>query len=113
MTLKPMRNLVYVEEVRKEKTDGGIFIPETFDHQNRPSLKLNAKTDYYEAKILAVGPDVRELAPGDHVLVHTFADDLGKGLFTGESTGEGKRKLIRYPDDIVCAVDLFAVEASA
>lgn len=104
--LKPLRNLMHIERVVREKTPGGIFIPQTFDHANRPSLKFGAMRDYFEAKVLAVGPEVRDVEPGDHVLVWTFADGDGRQLFTGE--GDDNRLLVRYPDDLVCAVDVEA-----
>lgn len=104
MGLKPLRNLMHIERVVQEKTPGGLYIPQTFDHKHRPSLKFDAIRDYFEAKVLAVGPEVRDVEPGDHVLVWTFADGDGRQMFTGE--GDDKRLLVRYPDDLVCAVDV-------
>lgn len=106
MTVRPLRDLLYVERVRREKTAGGIVIPQTFDHRHRPSLKFGAIADHFEAKVLAVGPDVREVRPGDHVLVWTYAGAGEKRLWTGEPGDSKDRLFVRCPDDVVCAIDL-------
>lgn len=109
--VRPLRNLVYVERVKHEKTPGGIVIPETFEAKHSARLKMMAKSEYFEAKVLAVGPDVRDLQPDDHTYVFTFADGDGSKLYTGTSV-DGKREdtarrmFVEYPDDFVCAVDL-------
>ena len=104
MSLRPLRNLVQIEKVVREKTAGGIYVPTSFDHQARPSLKFGAIPDHFEARVVAVGPDVRDIGPGDHILVWQYADGDGSKLFTGD--GDAERLLIKYPDDIVCAIDL-------
>jgi co-chaperonin GroES (HSP10) len=104
--VRPLRNLVLVERVRREKTAGGIVLPATFDHKNRPSLRLGAVSDYWEAKVLAVGPRVHELSAGDTVLVHTYVGGQGSQLFTGHETGTDGQLLIEYPDDVLAQVEL-------
>jgi hypothetical protein len=101
--VRPLRDLVYVERLRPKITPGGIHIPETFEAKHSARLKTAATPDYFPAKVLSVGPLVRELVPGDTVLVHTYAEGDGKTLYTGENVGERDRLLVRYPDDFVCA----------
>ena len=101
--VRPLRNLVYVERLRPKTTDGGIHIPETFEAKHSARLKTAATPDYFPAKILSIGPLVRELLPGDTVLVYTYAEGDGKKLYTGENVGERDRMFVHYPDDFVCA----------
>jgi hypothetical protein len=65
---------------------------------------MAATRDYFPAEVLAVGPEVRELKSGDHVLVHTWAEGDGSKLYTGDSLGE-KDRLILKPNDILCAIE--------
>ncbi len=109
MNIRPLRNLVYVERVHKEKTEGGILIPKTFragKSGHSASAKMDAVPDYFEAKVLHIGPEVTEIAPGDHLLVWSFDGGDGSKLYTGENVGEKDRAFIRFPDDVVCAIDL-------
>lgn len=111
MGVRPLRNLVLVERVEKDESPGGIVLPKTFEARHSPRLKMLAKPDYFEAEVIACGPDVRELKPGDHTLVFTFADGDGSTLYTGQSDNGrradgAKRLFVKYPDDFVCAVDL-------
>lgn len=102
--LRPLRNLVYVERVKREVSAGGILLPQTFDNQNRPSLRHGAVADYFEAKVLAVGPLVQELTVGDTILVHTYAGGDGSKLYTGEGTTDAERLFVKYPEDLLAAV---------
>ena len=111
MGVRPLRNLVLVERVEKRVTDGGIVIPETFDAKHSPRLKMLAKADYFEVEVKACGPEVRDLKPGDHAYVFTFAEGDGTTLYTGTSdTGaradQAKRLFVKWPQDFVCAIDL-------
>jgi co-chaperonin GroES (HSP10) len=104
--LKPLRNLVHVERVPKpEKTEGGVVLVHGYESRKDPAAKVRATPDHFEARVLAVGPQVRGLAPGDHILVYSF-DQVSHehGLYTGHPTGEKDRMLIRFPEDIVYVV---------
>ncbi len=111
MTIRPLRDLLYVEKIRPTHSPGGLLhLPSTFragkgGHSARE--KMNATADHFPAKVLAVGPQVREVKPGDTVLVWTFAEGDGSKLWTGDSVGEKDRLFIK-PDDIVCAQDVDA-----
>ncbi len=105
--IKPLRDRIYIRKIRETVSSGGIVFPETFragksGHSAR--LKMNAIQDTFHATVLAVGPESRELAPGDEVIVYSYAEGDGSKLFTGESVGE-KDCLFIGPDDVVCAVD--------
>jgi co-chaperonin GroES (HSP10) len=104
--VKPLRDLVYVEKIEPEVLASGIILPTKgafMGHSAR--MKMNATPDYFHAKVIAIGPDVKELALGDEVYVHTFAEGDGSKLYTGENVGEKRRLLVKYPDDILCALD--------
>ncbi len=114
--MRPLRNLMLVErmpdlgcvisEDGNTVTLGGIIMPATFKASG-PSQRISAKKDVWRGRVLAVGPDVREIAAGDTVLVHTWSDKgtgTHEGLYTGIAVGEG-RKLIAYPEDILCAFE--------
>lgn len=104
--VRPMRDLVQVKRVRFETSESGlIFLPKAFRAKG-PRLKMSAQPDYWPAIVVAVGPDVRELSAGDRVYVYNFAEDTGHklGLFTGHKLGKDEF-LVRYPSDIVCAVE--------
>lgn len=106
--VRPLRNLVYVEKIVRERAAGGLWVPSTFKagkHGHSARLKMAATPDYFPARVLSCGPDVREIAPGDEVLVYTFAEGDGTKLYTGENVGEAKRMVIMYPNDILCAVE--------
>jgi co-chaperonin GroES (HSP10) len=60
MNIRPIKDLVVTEKLAQEQT-GTIIIPEQAH-----------RTDRY--RVLAVGPDVRELVPGDIVHIHPTAE---------------------------------------
>ena len=108
--LRPLRDQVYIERIRPTESPGGILFPQAFKagkggHDVR--LKMAAVPDYFPAKVLALGPDVRpgELSEGDEILVFAYAEGDGKKLWTGEGAGERDKMFIKYPDDILCAVE--------
>lgn len=113
MSVRPLRNLVYVERIKREMTAGGLHIPQTFvcgKHGHAAGTRIQATPDYFEAEVLAIGPDVRELEPGDRCYVFTFADGDGSNLYTGTSddgrrADKARRMFVKYPDDFVCAVE--------
>jgi len=94
----PLRDLVLVEALdvgRETVTAGGIIIPAT------TQSRAKTKSDLWRGRVLAVGPKVRDLSPGDDVIVHTWADGDGSKLYSGENVG-GHRQFIRE-GDIACA----------
>lgn len=101
--VQPLRNLVYIERLKREVSAGGIHLAQTWDHRNNPRLKYAGIKDYFEAKVLSVGPQVREVNPGDTVLVYTFTEDNTK-LWTGEKA-DGDRLFVAYPDDLLAVVE--------
>lgn len=104
--VRPLRNLVYIEKIRRTRTGGGILLPLFGAFMGHSAKKKMAATpDYFPARVLATGPDVRELVPGDEVLVYTFAEGDGSKLYTGENVGERERMMVMYPNDILCAVE--------
>lgn len=103
----PLRDRLYVQRLREKVSAGGIHFPETFRagrHGHSAREKMNAVRDTFHAKVLAVGPDVRELTQGDEVVVYSFAEGDGTKLYTGDSVGERDRMFIGI-DDVVCAID--------
>ena len=95
----PRRDLVLVETLdagRETVTAGGIILPATL------GARAQTKSDLWRGRVFAVGPKVRDVHPGDDVIVHTWADGDGSKLYSGEGIG-GHRSFIRQ-DDIVCAV---------
>lgn len=122
--IRPLRKRVAVERVvpanvterGEEILASGIIIPRHAKHDH-PSKKYGAAPDYFRARVIGIGPDVPagELTIGEELLVYSFAEDPGdnKSLYTGWDLDtckkrrlphEGKRLLIEYPDDIICAV---------
>lgn len=92
--IRPLRDRIHIRRLEghgiETTTPGGIIIPATTE------ARAKTKNDYFRAEVLAVGPDVRELAAGEHVLVHTWADGDGSVLYTsGAFIG---------PDDVICVV---------
>ncbi len=108
-TLSPLHDWIYVERLRVAESTGGILFPATFKAGKRGHSareKMNATSDHFSARVLATGPEVRELAAGDEVLIWTFAEGDGTRLWTvdGFNSGERDRFFIK-PDDVVCAVE--------
>jgi len=104
--VKPLRNLVYVEKIRRTRSGGGIEIPIFGAFCGHSAKKKMAATpDYFPARVLAIGPDVKEIKPGDEVLVYTFAEGDGSKLYTGENVGERERLMVMYPNDVLCVVE--------
>jgi co-chaperonin GroES (HSP10) len=102
--LRPLRDLIHVEPIRETVSAGGILLPE--DYKALGSKKAVNRPDTFRARVLAVGPEVRGVEPGEDVLVYTWserADGTRRGLYTGHDVPGGL--LVRYPEDIVCAVD--------
>jgi co-chaperonin GroES (HSP10) len=106
--IRPLRDQLYVERIRESHYANGVILkPETFKAgKNGFSARerVNGVADYFPARVLACGPDVRELSQGDEVLVWSYAEGDGSKLYTGESVGE-KNKLFIKLDDVVCAVE--------
>lgn len=79
-TIKPLRNLVFLQPVQKEEKDGSVIIPEEFRYHKK-------------AVVIAVGPKVTDLKIGDVV-------------FLGEATGgsvevfRGEKFIIMREDNI-------------
>lgn len=102
--IKPTKDRILVERLDghgiEQTTPGGIIIPATNE------ARAKTRRDGFRARVLALGPEVPPsfaLKPGEHVLVHMWAEGDGKQLYTGSPLG-GNRLLIQ-PDDIVCVVD--------
>lgn len=97
---------MHVRRIRPERTDGGIVIVHDYTAKRNPRLTLGARPDYWPAEVKAVGPEVRELSPGDKVYVYAFAEDTGSkmGLYTGHKVGADEL-LVDADKDIVCAVE--------
>lgn len=94
--IRPLGVQMYVEKIRPLISDGGIHLPESFDHKFSAKKKFDAIPDYFIAKVLAVGPDERSgLQPGDHTLVWTYAEGDGSKMWTGVSVGEKNRFFIK------------------
>lgn len=87
--IRPLHDVVYVAPVVREKTKGGLYLAQTFDDGGNPDRRLAAKSDLFEVRILAVGPEVRDLAAGDRAFVWTFANDMSNSLYTGEGESDG------------------------
>jgi len=65
--LKPMKDLVALKWIPRKKMESGIFLPDTyFDF----GLKLG---QMYVCKVMAVGPKVKQVKPGDQVLLHEYS----------------------------------------
>lgn len=99
--VRPIRDNILVERLSghgvERVTKGGIVIPATNE------AKVRTKNDYFRARVKAVGPEVRELEPGEDVLVYAWAENgQGRGLYTGKAIGA--RQLMIKPGDVVCAV---------
>ncbi len=105
--IRPLRDQLYVQKLVETHYGSGIIVkPSTFSPKKKFSARerMNAVSDTFHARVLATGPDVRELAQGDEVIVYSFADGDGSKLYTGDSVGEKDRIFIRM-DDVLCAVD--------
>jgi co-chaperonin GroES (HSP10) len=102
--VKPTKDRILVERLDghgiERTTRGGIIVPATNE------ARAKTKRDGFRARVLVLGPEVPkglDLKPGEHVLVHMWAEGDGKKLYTGDPLG-GAGLLIR-PDDIICVVD--------
>lgn len=91
--IRPLRDRIHIRRLEghgiETVTPGGIIIPATSE------ARAKTKRDYFRAEVVATGPEVRDLEPGEHVLVHTWADGDGSELYTGSFIG---------PDDVICVV---------
>lgn len=87
MSVKPLgeRVLLEVVEAKEEKTQGGLFVPET------------AKEKPLEATVAAVGAKVEEVKAGDKVVYAKFAGT--------EIKVEDKKYLILDINDILAVID--------
>jgi co-chaperonin GroES (HSP10) len=98
-TVRPLGNRLYVERVKRERTEGGIIIPETFDTKFSARLKHAAVPDYFLARVLAKGEEVREdIDVGALTYVWTYAEGDGSKLWTGDDSGEKGRMFITERD---------------
>lgn len=108
----PVGTWIFVRKIRKTITAGGIHLVQAFKagkHGSSAREKMNAVPDYFEAVVLATGPEVRTseaagLEQGDRCLVWSYAEGDGSRLYTGEDVGMRDHLFIR-PSDVVCAID--------
>ena len=86
ITLKPLSDKLVLEQVEAEtKSAAGIILPS--DAQEKPK----------QAKVLAVGSDVKEIKPGDVVLYKSYGPD--------EVKVDGAEYLIAKEEDILAIVE--------
>jgi chaperonin GroES len=66
--IKPLgeRLLLQVQAVEDMQTDSGIFLPATG----------RTPQDTYKSEVIAIGPEVELVGPGDLVLITAYAGDL-------------------------------------
>lgn len=93
-TIRPLRDRIHIRRLEghgiETVTPGGIVIPATVE------ARAKTKNDYFRAEVVAIGPEVRELEPGEHILVHTWHGGDGSTLYTNHT-------LIGV-DDVICVV---------
>lgn len=82
-------------------TAGGIIVPE--DYVARASKKAVSKADHFKARVLAVGPEVKDalIQPGAEVQIYTWAenpDGTRRGLYTGVDGPDGTL-FVNWPED--------------
>lgn len=87
MSVKPLgeRVLLEVPEVKEEKTQCGLFVPDT------------AKEKPLEATVVAVGAKVEEVKAGDKVIYSKFAGT--------EVKVDDKKYLIMEVNDVLAVID--------
>jgi co-chaperonin GroES (HSP10) len=102
--IRPLRDRLYVQRLFVASSKGGIIFPKAFKFGFSARQKINAISDVFRARVLAIGPEVRELVVGDEILVHSYADGDGSTLWTGVSVGEKDRMFIEFKD-VVCGVE--------
>lgn len=99
--IAPLRDLVLVERLSghgiERTSKGGIVLPSTLE------AKAKTKADWFRARVLAVGPEARDVRAGEDVLVYTWKGETGRGLYTGHALGAGQ--LLIAAEDIVAALD--------
>lgn len=95
MQLRPLRDLILIERLEghgiERVTKGGIIIPAASEK------RAQTKRDYFRAKVLAIGPKVVDVEPGEHVLVHTWANGDGRQMYTGTWI-DGRRGFVTADD---------------
>jgi chaperonin GroES len=80
MNMKPLADRILIAPVKlPEKTEGGILLPESARNDSA----------HLEGEVLAVGPKVKDVKPGDHVLYSAEA-----GIEVGEN------RLVTFEDCI-------------
>lgn len=101
-TVQPLRDLVLVERLEghgiETVSPGGIIIPATTE------AKAKTKADTFRARVVALGPEARDLRVGEVVLVFTWAGGDGSQLYTGVEA-LGPHQFFIRPDDIVCVYE--------
>lgn len=111
MQIHPRRNLVLVRRVLEadrtrdaegnERTAGGLYVPA--DYKARGSQKAVRKADHFRARVIAVGPHVKDplVVPGAEVPILTWGnhpDGTRRSLYTGVDGPDGTL-FVAWPDD--------------
>jgi co-chaperonin GroES (HSP10) len=86
MNVKPLNKRVYIAEIARETTSGGGLI-----------LTGKGLGDMATARVLGVGPDVKEVSEGDEVYVNWSKASSIKV--------EGKERAMISEDDIIAVVE--------
>ena len=90
--ITPLGNRVLVKVLAEDlRRASGLYIPETVKH---PSC---------QGVIVATGPSVRDLAPGDHVLFHPYQEEDVSVTFLPDP-GDPESEYILMPDNLVLTV---------
>lgn len=85
MSLQPLADRIVLEQVEsEEKTSSGIILPDS------------AKEKPEQAKVIAVGPDVKELKTGDMVLYTKYGPN--------EVKVDGKEYLVVKEEDVMAII---------
>ena len=95
MRYKPLFGRVLIKREAKEKTKGGILIPES-------QIKRHAKS---EGVVIAVGPSAEGVKVGDHVVFGKHAGAWLDSSYTGTSENDDGTTFICQDEDILAIIE--------
>jgi co-chaperonin GroES (HSP10) len=92
----PIKSGIILEKPKVEKTDGGIILPDGVTSEQVSQISKSWE-------VLAVGPQVEQIKPGDHVMI-SGQSTMPSGFVVKDEDGELHQYIVYREHDVLLVV---------